>query len=211
METVLIFSSSSKSGLGTVFGDLYLVFFIRRVIIQVQSFMIKCVSFGWVSFVQGISCRLCIAFYLYNPLLFNVHDIARYTAWGWTSNFFAIYLLFRSAFTKRLKRGVCVGGGKGLVGLVNWSRIKMNMFQDLILFVIVRISLSLLSVYDYRLWDFIISLAPQLGITFHLSWRKRKVTIIASRCYHYGISQTCAKMQLIYGCKRENEIYLSKL
>ena len=29
-------------------------------IIQVQSFIIKCLSFRWVSFVQGYTCRLCI-------------------------------------------------------------------------------------------------------------------------------------------------------
>ena len=32
---------------------------------------------------------------------------------------------------------------------------------------------------------------------------------ILSLCYHYGISQTYAKMQLIYHCKHEKEIYLS--
>ena len=30
--------------------------------------------------------------------------------------------------------------------------------------------------------------------------------LISSLCYHYGISQTCAILQLIYSCKRENKI-----
>ena len=35
--------------------------------------------------------------------------------------------------------------------------------------------------------------------------------VLSSLCYHYGISQTYVKMQLIYSCKRENGIYLTKL
>ena len=34
---------------------------------------------------------------------------------------------------------------------------------------------------------------------------------LSSLCYHYGISQACAKIELIYRCKLENEIYLTKL
>ena len=33
---------------------------------------------------------------------------------------------------------------------------------------------------------------------------------MASLCQHYGISQTYVKMQLIYHCKRESEIYITK-
>ena len=36
-------------------------------------------------------------------------------------------------------------------------------------------------------------------------------TTISLLCHHYGISQTYAKMQLIYDCQGDNEIFLPKL
>ena len=41
--------------------------------------------------------------------------------------------------------------------------------------------------------------------------RSTDYILISSLCYHYGISKTYAKMQMIYRCKRENQSYLTKL
>ena len=40
---------------------------------------------------------------------------------------------------------------------------------------------------------------------------KTERLFISSLCYHYGISQTYAKMHLVYCCKHENEVDLTKL